>query len=339
MDIVLYLKNLQGRGVQKVYLNLAKGFLDRGHDVHFIIRENSIAFDISFLPHLHVYDKDTTAQIDTLLMHLNNPVLISNDVHFTQNLTQIVPERIYYTVHMLWGKRVFRQLRFWKLYELKNLYRNKQVIAVSEAVKEDLLKRVGIKPKFIKVIHDGFDIAQIQEKSNAYIPAHKNFIVSVGALSSEKNHALLLHAYQKADISEALVIIGEGKLRSKLEDLANRLKIAHKVHFMGFLKNPYPYIKDAQLMVMTSRDEALPGAAIESLILYTPVVSMNSEGIHSVLTGRLATFIAKNREDLVHKIKIALNAYPQITLRDFQKFDYRYIADEYLSMMHKDESQ
>jgi hypothetical protein len=81
MEIMLYLKNLQGRGVQKVYLNLAKGLQELGHNVYFVIRENKIELDNKFLKHFYIFE-NIEVRLDNLLSTLSNPILISNDERF-----------------------------------------------------------------------------------------------------------------------------------------------------------------------------------------------------------------------------------------------------------------
>lgn len=334
MEIVLYVKNLQGRGVQKVYLNLAKGLQELGHSVYFVISENKIELNYSFIKHFHIFES-IEVQLDKLLSTLSNPILISNDVKISLNLKNINSKNIYYTVHMLWGERIFKQFRLLKWFELKRLYKGKQIIAVSEAVKSDLLNKVKIKPKWIEVIYDGFDIERIQTLAQQPIDFQGEYILNVGALSREKNHKLLLKSYAKLDSSLDLVILGNGKLKASLEKLTHQLGIAQRVHFLGFKSNPYSYIKHAQLVVSTSTNEALPGVAIESLILHTPIVSTNSLGICSILRGKFDVFIVRQASTLPVVIEKALKVYPTIDLDDYKQFGYRGVAQAYLNVIRR----
>ncbi|KIM04010.1 MAG: hypothetical protein KN64_09950 [Sulfurovum sp. AS07-7] len=338
MNIVLYLKNLQGRGVQKVYLNLAKGLQELGCSVYFVIRENKIELDNKFLKHFYIFE-NIEVELDNLLSSLLNPILISNDVKITLNLKNINSKNIYYTVHMLWGERIFKQLRFLKWFELKQLYKNKQLIAVSDAVKKDLLTKVGIEPKSIEVIFDGFDIESIKKLANEPIDLSSDYMLNIGALSQEKNHKLLLRSYAKLNSPLDLIIIGSGKLEKSLKSLAKKLSIENKVHFVGFKSNPYPYIKNAKLVISTSTNEALPGVIIESLILNTPVVSTQSKGVSSILNGNLSPFVVKNSK-LIEAISKALKNYPSIKVEDYDKFCYKKIAScyvDYISRRKNDE--
>ena len=57
--------------------------------------------------------------------------------------------------------------------------------------------------------------------------------------------------------------------------LTKELKVSNKVHFHGYIKNPYPYYKFADLFVLSSKWEGLPNVVLESLFLKTPVVVTN----------------------------------------------------------------
>jgi glycosyltransferase involved in cell wall biosynthesis len=105
-----------------------------------------------------------------------------------------------------------------------------------------------------------------------------SFIVSVARLDEgQKDHTTLLRAYAKArasgNVSATLVLIGEGKDRAVLEQLAQTLGIAPFTRFLGFCANPFPYIRQADMLVLSSRYEGLPMALSEAMALGTPVIS------------------------------------------------------------------
>jgi len=329
-NIILYVKNLKGRGVQKVYLNLAKGFINKGYNVYFVIRENKIDFDIDFLKNFYIFEKNFTKQFDNLLSTLNNPYIIANDVKTTLNLKNVIPNNIIYTIHMLWSKRIIKKLRFKKWWELKKLYFNKNIVTVSKAVENDIVNILKLKPKNIKTIYDPFDVNEIIKLSNEKINISYPYIINVGALEKEKNHKFLIKSFSKLKIPHKLVIIGDGSLKENLIKYTKKLHLEHKVIFLGFVKNPYPYIKNASLMVSTSKDEALPGSIIESLILKTPVVSTDSEGVKEILVNELQPYIFKSSTNFENLILQALNNYPIILDKYINKFDIETVTNHYI---------
>ncbi|MGH8779080.1 glycosyltransferase [Paraburkholderia sp.] len=105
-----------------------------------------------------------------------------------------------------------------------------------------------------------------------------SFIVSVARLDEgQKDHATLLRAYAKArasgSVSAMLVLIGEGRDRAALEQLAQTLGIAPFTRFLGFCANPFPYIAQADMLVLSSRYEGFGMVLAEAMALGTAVIS------------------------------------------------------------------
>jgi glycosyltransferase involved in cell wall biosynthesis len=100
-------------------------------------------------------------------------------------------------------------------------------------------------------------------------------ILSAGELGTRKDFATLLRAFAllRARRPCRLVIIGRGKQREQLLELADTLGIRKDVDLPGFVENPYPYMAHADLFAFTSRWEGLGLVLVEALALGTPVVS------------------------------------------------------------------
>lgn len=126
----------------------------------------------------------------------------------------------------------------------------------------------------------------------------KYSIIATGRLSKEKNFPLLLKAF--ATISQSypewsLIILGEGSLRSELELLCNQLNIANLVHFPGRVKNPYQYLQQADLFVMSSSFEGFPNALCEAMACGLPVISTDCpSGPRQIIRDNLDGILVPN---------------------------------------------
>jgi glycosyltransferase involved in cell wall biosynthesis len=97
-------------------------------------------------------------------------------------------------------------------------------------------------------------------------------------LEEPKNPRLLLEAFQLVlkRMRAELHIVGDGSLRRELEELVRDLGIDHFVSFLGFQRDPYESMLNANLLVLTSNSEGLPSALVEGLYCGLPVVSTDS---------------------------------------------------------------
>ena len=111
-------------------------------------------------------------------------------------------------------------------------------------------------------------------------------LMTIGRLESVKNQSMLLQVFAKLKQSGTPfhgVIVGDGPLLSELKDLAHSLEIEEQVSFLGFRKDIYPLLADADLFLLTSHMEGLPITLLESMAARTPVVVTHVGGMPEVI--------------------------------------------------------
>ncbi len=105
-------------------------------------------------------------------------------------------------------------------------------------------------------------------------------IVSVGRLAKEKGLDLSLAAVDllvKKGHNIKWLLIGEGNVRAFLEEEIRKRRLEQNVKLLGLKENPYPYIKEADLYLQTSRFEGKSISIVEAKILAKPIVITNFE--------------------------------------------------------------
>lgn len=203
-----------------------------------------------------------------------------------------------------------------KNFYFKKLYEGKNVIAISSAIKDKLEKLYSLtntSPRRIDVIANPLKIAYVRETSSAYIPEiDAPYILSVSRITPNKNVSLLIDAYNllrdHKKIVQHLVIIGTGHDLENVRSKAENSPYANDIHFIGQVSNPYPWMKKADLFVLSSKLEGLGMVLLEALACGTKVVATKSEsGVMDIMKGDLEHYLCEqNAESMAETIHQAL---------------------------------
>lgn len=174
------------------------------------------------------------------------------------------------------------------------LHHADKVVAVSEGVRDDLLKVSGMPGDRFAVLYNPVfedDILKLAEApldeawfANRNVPV----IAAAGKLSPQKDYPTLLKAFALVRDHRAarLMILGNGEEYDRLKRLCHDLDVARDVTFMGYVRNPYAFLRKADLFVMSSRHEGMPTALIEAIACGCPVVSTDCpSGPREILAG------------------------------------------------------
>lgn len=175
----------------------------------------------------------------------------------------------------------------------------KKVISVSKKSEYDILKIFPFLRGTTEVIPIGLEnVKEIPLKDLS--PAHKKHVIHVGGYSFEKNHLGLLRIFQKVlqkDSNVHLHLIGDGILKQEIEKEVKNKKLADKITFYGFVNDPLTYIKSADIIILPSIIEGLPGVLLEAMYCKTPVVAYDVGGISEIVNIKTGTLIEKNHEE------------------------------------------
>lgn len=148
-------------------------------------------------------------------------------------------------------------------------------------------------------------------------------IVNAARLSPEKDHEKLLNAFARmrdSNPNSKLLILGDGPLREFLEGLAGSLGITDYVKFMGLVSNPFPYMRLADVFVLSSNHEGQGLVLLEAMCLEVPVVSTDIPGPRSVITGNTGLLVENSVDGLVTGIESVLSGQVSLMKFDFYKY-------------------
>lgn len=158
--------------------------------------------------------------------------------------------------------------------------------------------------------------------------------VCVGRLHPQKAYDRLIRACAKLRLNYNIYILGEGEQRSELEALLKELDVDN-VYLLGNKSNPYPYIKQADCLLLCSLYEGLPTVVYESLILHTPVLSTLVAGIDEQLMDKYGIIVNNDEEGLYEGLYNVINNPSVLNEYRDNLSDYKYENKEILESIYK----
>lgn len=196
-------------------------------------------------------------------------------------------------------------------------------LPVSRDLESWLVRDVGIDPARVRCIPNGIDVQQFAPRADAsgsrpllghFAPPGTCLIINVGRLDPVKDQAGLIEAFdalRRRDDQSAsrlrLAIVGEGSARAALEHQIVRLGLTNEVHLLGNRTDVPELLGEADLFVLSSIAEGMPGVVLEAMASRLPVVATRVGGAGElVVDGETGTLVAASDPDA---LAAALNAY------------------------------
>lgn len=174
------------------------------------------------------------------------------------------------------------------------------------AKKIEYVPGVGI--DFLK--YRDVQVDKVAKRMELGIPEDAFLLISVGELSKRKNHKIILEAMTKIDNARLhYAVVGNGNLRSDLEEFASSHNISDKVHFLGYRKDVAEIYKVSDACCFPSIHEGLPVALMEGMASGLPVVCSKIRGITDLIDETRGVFFNPNdSNECSHAIMDILNA-------------------------------
>jgi len=185
------------------------------------------------------------------------------------------------------------------------------VIAPTGAIKEELYS-YGVNVP-VHVVATGIDMDSFEKddydiRSKHNIPRNRKLLLFVGRVAKEKNVMFIVEMFEKLVkfLDAHLMIIGDGPLRSSVEEFVTKRRLADRVTLTGYMKrDELPnYYRQADLFVFASVTETQGLVVLESLAAGTPVVAVAKEGVADVLEDGEGCLLLNevNMDEFIEKV-------------------------------------
>jgi len=243
-----------------------------------------------------------------------------------------------------WLKKDFKRMLFKKIYSLADL-----IIVNSFEFKNELKNKLNINSFCIYNPLNQNEIIQkskIKIKNKIYKNKNSIKMINIGRFVDQKDQITFLKALNliKNKIDFEAILVGSGAYKSKLSNFISKNKLNGKIKLINFAENPYPVIRQTEILILSSKYEGLPNVLLEAQVLKKFIISSNCPtGPREILLNGKAGLLFKvgNFRELANKIlyynknkknliKLVNQGYIKL-----DRFNYNLNLKKYLELIKK----
>ena len=297
MKLVIFIYSMSGGGAERVVSYLLRSLRDRNIDVHLVLMNETIKYDIPKEVPIHYLEKSRAVE-NGILKIIKIPMLafryakLLEKIGATHSLSLLARPNYINTLSRKFTRHPYKiaisernypsmqyarkdlKSKINRLLIKKQYPKADSIICNSKASKEDLRDNFGCDGQNIEVIYNPIDkkaIDNIAGLSDFFDPHFFN-VVSVGRLQHQKNHELIIRSIKQLK-NTRLYILGQGHLEEHLKKVILEENLNDHVFLLGFDNNPYKYLKSADLFVLGSTHEGFPNVLLEAMACGLPILS------------------------------------------------------------------
>lgn len=233
-----------------------------------------------------------------------------------------------------WSQNKFKQFIFSYFFK-----KTDKLIVNSHEFKKEIDKKYNVNSECILNPFEFNKIKKLsKEKSINIYNNNKIKLISVGRLTEQKDYLTTLRAiknYKKDNIQ--LAILGKGHQEKLLKKFCKENELNQKVKFLGYKKNPFKYIKQADILILSSLFEGSPNVLIEALFLKKYIIATNcptgpKEILHNGKFGKLVEIgdyvqISKSIKNFKKNKKV--NNQVKAGFKSLKKYDFEQNCKKY----------
>ena len=295
--ILFILQDLGGGGAERVFINIANGFIKKGISVEILVGRVNIQYPAlldkgvpvtvtgckNLLDNLwklpgYIKGKDFTHIFTASDTYSIASVILKNVLNLKHKTIATLHYDLPNQISILpWLNQIYMTLT--NKYFIANA---DKIVAVSNGVGlgfEAVIKKKldNLITIYNPVFDEGIFNSSSERVDEKVFYNNNKTLISIGKLTNNpKNQELLIKAFHilcKTENNLQLIFLGEGEDKNRYIELTQMLGIAEKVHFLGFKTNPYKYIVNSDLLVLSSNTEGFGNVLVEALALGVNVVS------------------------------------------------------------------
>ena len=212
---------------------------------------------------------------------------------------------------------------FRQFFDTRNIDKYKRIIFVSNEAKNDFMKFYNHLENKLEVLNNFIDIDSIKATSIEELDVKKSknkLFVFVGRLEDHSKKLIRALNLVKEIKDIDLWIIGDGPDKKKYEDYVKKNNISKRVFFLGRKSNPYPYMNEADYVILTSDYEGFPVTYLEAIVLNKKIITTIDVSDDAINMGKDYAFIvSKDEKKMVEEVKEILRKDKKVKSIDLNK--------------------
>lgn len=224
------------------------------------------------------------ARINIYWNHITHDVLyVDKELSLPKKLNKLRLKYVYSRFNEIWHVSDTLKRLYEEVFDLKNCY----------------------------TIPNPIDVKKIENLSNgpmqeASMINDKHILISVGRLSKEKGFDRVIKALADCSCKKnwRYILIGDGNEKNNLKKLVDDLELTDQVIFMGQRTNPYPYIKQSDVLICPSIYESFGLVLLEAMVLRTPIIATRTIGAEYVTKNGKYGMVIDNTDESIKKVLI-----------------------------------
>ncbi|WP_404984281.1 glycosyltransferase [Chryseobacterium sp. M5] len=227
---------------------------------------------------------------------------------------------------IVWIHNDLSQVKEYTETEIKKFFGFDKIMVISEKIEKlflDLAENETQKQKIAK-IYNPLDTEEIVSKAeqpiiNYEFDQNVPTFISIGTVFPQKGFDRLLREHKKLleeGFKHKILIVGDGYDFENIKKLKTELNVDETATMLGFTDNPYPYFKNADFFILSSRYEGFPTVLFEAIILKKKIIATEVSGVREMLNdGELGLIVENSEEGIYSGMKKAL-----LDSQDFEKY-------------------
>ena len=194
------------------------------------------------------------------------------------------------------------------IYGLSSL-KIRKILTVSDSIESEYIYSKYIRQK-IKMIGNPIDVKMIEAKSKSEEMMIDNFdLMYLGRFENAKQPLRFINIVSKLKKNNPnilAIMVGDGSLKQKCMDEIDKLGLNKHIIVKGFIRNPYPILKQSRVLCIPSKWEGYGLVAVEALSLGVPVVCSNVGGLPEIIDENCG-MICKTDKEFIQEINNLIN--------------------------------